>query len=102
MGNPSWSQVVWVNTHPNLTSRVWAGWPSVLPFRPTVSFFTTGTPVPSIYTYKMGIGSPTTILQIQLHGALNLPLLALGDMDPDGFRRRCPCFGRHLQTGQQL
>ena len=28
------SHVVCVNTHPNLTSRVWAGWPSVLPCRP--------------------------------------------------------------------
>jgi hypothetical protein len=42
-----------------LTSRVWAGWPSVLPLRPSVSFFTTGTPVPSICTYRIGIGSPT-------------------------------------------
>src|SRR2546429_5312463 len=28
--------------------------------RPTVSFFTTGTPVPSSCTYRMRIGSPTT------------------------------------------
>ena len=34
----------------SLASRVWDGWPSVLPFRPSVSFFTTGTPVPSIST----------------------------------------------------
>lgn len=40
--------VVWVNTHPSLTSRVCAGWPSTLPARPSVSVFTTGTPVPSI------------------------------------------------------
>jgi len=33
-----------------LDSRVWAGAPSCLPLRPSVSFFTTGTPVPSMST----------------------------------------------------
>src|SRR5215831_14906228 len=40
-------------------SRVCAGWPSAFPLRPSVSFFTTGMPVPSICTYRIGIGSPT-------------------------------------------
>src|SRR5260370_9132314 len=58
MGKPSLSHVVWVKTHPNLTSRVWDGWPSVLPCRPTVSFFTTGISVPSICTYRIETASP--------------------------------------------
>ena len=33
-GRPSASVVVWVKTQPSLTSRVRAGWPSVLPARP--------------------------------------------------------------------
>ena len=53
------SHFAWVNTHPNLASRGWAGCPSVLPGRPRVSFLTTGTAVPSICTYRIGIGSPT-------------------------------------------
>src|SRR5271157_3384712 len=42
MAKPFLSHVVWVNTQPSLTSRVWAGWPSVLPLRPSVSFFACG------------------------------------------------------------
>ena len=44
------AEVVWVNTQPSLTSRVCAAWPSALPVRPSVSFLTTGMPVPSIST----------------------------------------------------
>jgi hypothetical protein len=36
---------------------VWGGKPSGLPLRPAVSFLTTGTPVPSICTYRMGRSS---------------------------------------------
>jgi hypothetical protein len=53
--------VVWMNTHPNLASRVCAGCPSLLPCRPPVSFFTTGIQVPSTCTYKIGTGWPSTI-----------------------------------------
>ena len=91
---PSLSQAVCVNTHPSLTSRVWAGWPSVLPLRPSVSFFTTGTPVPSICTYRMGIGLTDHDRQIQLDGALDLSLLARGDIGADGLRRALHRFGR--------
>src|ERR1035438_10315893 len=38
-----------------------AGCPSVLPARPSVSFFTTGTPVPSSWIYTTGIGFPITM-----------------------------------------
>jgi hypothetical protein len=37
--------------------------------------------------------------QIQLYGSLNLPLLALGDVASDGFRRALHRFGGHLQAG---
>jgi hypothetical protein len=37
-------------TQPNLASRVCADRPSIFPLQPAVSFFTTGTPVPSIWT----------------------------------------------------
>src|ERR1039457_4298030 len=39
-----------------------AGCPSVLPARPSVSFFTTGTPVPSSWIYTTGIGFPITMV----------------------------------------
>ena len=50
----------WENylAQPTLTSRVGAGCPSILPCRPTVSFFTTGIPVPSLCTYRIGRASP--------------------------------------------
>ena len=40
--------------------------------------------------------------QIQLQGALNLPLLACGDIGSDGFRRTLHGFGRHIKAGQQF
>src|SRR5438128_5983321 len=85
MAWPSSSQVVCVNTHPSLASRVWAGCPSVLPCRPTVSFFTTGTPVPSTCTrlraFRIQNGNRFSHddRQVQLHGSLDLYLLAGGD-----------------------
>ena len=94
------SQVVWVNTHPNLTSRVWAGWPSVLPCRPTVSFFTTGTPVPSICTYRMGTGSPTTIGRSNCMARWISCCSPRGDILSDGLRRALHGFGGHLQIGE--
>src|SRR6266481_304348 len=103
MAKPSWSQPVWVNTHPNLTSRVWAGWPSVLPFRPTVSFLTTGTPVPSICTRLRAFRIQDRNWlsdddrQIQLHGSLDLLLLTRGDILSDGFRGPLHGLGGHLQ-----
>ena len=91
-----------MKTHPNLTSRVWAGSPSVLPCRPTVSFFTTGIPVPSICTYRIGTGFAQHHGQIQLHGSLDLFLLGCGDILADGFRRPLHGFGGHLQIGKQF
>jgi hypothetical protein len=73
-----------VNTQPSLVSRVCAGWPSALPLRPSVSLFTTGRPVPSICTYR--IGSPTmmgrssrTILRISFSSlwAMSAPMAPL-------------------------
>ena len=49
-GRPWSSTLVCVNTQPSLHSRVRAGWPGVLPVRPSVSVFTTNTCVPSIWT----------------------------------------------------
>ena len=102
MAKPSGSHLVWLNTHPSLASRVWADWPSALPLRPSVSFFTTGTPVPSICTYKIGTGWPTTMGEIQLNGALDLPMVALRNVAADGLGGALHCLGGHLQTGQDL
>ena len=38
--------------------------------------------------------------QVQLHGSLNLLLLARGDILSDGFRRPLHGFGGHLQIGE--
>jgi hypothetical protein len=38
--------------------------------------------------------------QIQLHGPLDLLLLAGGDILPDGFRRPLHGLGGHLQVGE--
>jgi hypothetical protein len=52
---------VGVNTHPNLISRVFA-WPSSsLPRRPSVSFFPTGTPGPSVPPGIRGLSLTRTI-----------------------------------------
>jgi hypothetical protein len=64
-----------VKTHPNLTSRVWAGWPSVLPCRSTVSFFTPVLPSRPFATLRIGIGLPMMNWQVQLCGSVNFPLL---------------------------
>ena len=40
--------------------------------------------------------------QIQLHGALNLPLLALSDVASDGLRGALHRLGGHLQAGQDF
>ena len=40
--------------------------------------------------------------QIQLHGPLDLLLLACGDILSDGFRRPLHGFGGHLQIGEQF
>ena len=40
--------------------------------------------------------------QIQLHGTLDLLLLACGDMLPDKLRRPFHAFGGHLQIGEQF
>ena len=91
-----------MNTHPSLTSRVWAGWPSVLPLRPSVSFFTTGTPVPSICTYRIGNRLADDHGQVQLDGLRNLALLARGDVGANRLRRTLHRFGGHFQSGQNL
>ena len=91
-----------MNTQPNLTSRVCAGCPSVLPLRPSVSFFTTGTPVPSICTYRMGIGSPTTMGRSSWTARWISCLLACAISLADGLGRALHRFGGHFQTGQKL
>lgn len=68
--------------------------------RPTDSFFTTGTPVPSICTYKIRIGSPTTAGRSNCTARRNLRLLALSDISANGFCRALHRFGSHLQAGQ--
>jgi len=89
-----------VNTHPSFTSRGWAGWPAVLLCRPTVSFGTTRTPIHlhihdgNRFAHHHG--------QIQLHGRLNLSLLACSDILADGFCRALHGLDGHLQVGEQL
>jgi hypothetical protein len=68
--------------------------------RPTDSFFTTGTPVPSICTYRIRIGSPTTAGRSNCTARRNLRLLALSDISANGFCRALHRFGSHLQAGQ--
>jgi len=49
-----------------------------------------------------GNGLTHYVGQIQLTGTLNLPLLALRYVGPDGLRRALHSFGGHLEAGQQL
>src|ERR1039457_6836137 len=102
MGKPFPSHFVCVNTHPSLTSRVWAGCPSFLPGRPIVSFFTTGIPVPSICTYRIGTGSPTTIGRSNCTARWISSRSRPAMSSPIGFGRPLHGFRGHLQTGEQL
>ena len=69
---------------------------------PSVSFFTTGTPLPSICTYKMGAGSPIINRQIQLDSSLNLLLFGMCNIAADGLSCALHRFGGYLQAGQNL
>jgi hypothetical protein len=79
---------VCVNTQPSLASRVCTGRPSSLPLRSTVSFFTTGTPVPSPLHGQHWDGFAHDHRQVQLHRTVDLFLFPACDSGADAFRPR--------------
>ena len=102
MAKPCLSQVVCVNTHPNLTSRVWAGWPSVLPGPARGFLFPCGDTRPVHLDTQDWNRLSHHRRQIQPHGPLDLFQLARGDVCSDRLRRSLHGFGGHLQIGQQF
>ena len=101
-GRPSLSVVVWVKTQPSLASRVRAGWPSTLPARPTVSAFTTGRPVPSIFDVQDFHGLGAHLGQFQWFGGADLPLFAGSNIAADGFGMALHSLGCDLDPGRHI
>jgi hypothetical protein len=101
MATPSLSQAVWVNTHPNLASRVYAGWPSVFVF-PSLHLFLHQRHSRPIHLHIQDGGLTDDDGQVQPDGSVYLALLTLSDIVSNRLRRTLYCLGGYRQARQKL